>query len=69
MAPGLKRKLDYSDIVAIPDDGNRYELVRGELFVNPAPSPMHQRLSKRLQSQLENYFEARSIGEVFNAPA
>jgi Uma2 family endonuclease len=29
---------------------------------------MHQRISKRLQRQLENYFEARSIGEVFAAP-
>jgi hypothetical protein len=23
----------------LPDDGNKYELVRGELFVTPAPSP------------------------------
>ena len=68
MASGLKRKLDYSDIQAAPDDGKRYELVQGDLFVNPAPSPIHQRISKRLQRQLEDYFEARSIGEVFDAP-
>jgi Uma2 family endonuclease len=64
----LKRKLDYSDLLATPDDGKRHELVRGDLFVNPSPSPMHQRVSKRLQRQLEDYFEDRSIGEVFNAP-
>lgn len=68
MAPELRRKLDYSDIAAAPDDGKRYELLQGELFVNPAPSPIHQRISKRLQRQLENYFETRSIGEVFAAP-
>ncbi len=68
MSHGLKRKLDYSDIRAIPPDGKRYELVQGELLVNPAPSPMHQRVSMRLLRQLQDYFEDRSIGEVFCAP-
>jgi Uma2 family endonuclease len=68
MAPELKRKLDYSDLVASPDDGKRYELVHGDLYVNPSPSPLHQRVSKRLERMLTDYFEERSIGEVFNAP-
>ena len=33
MSHGLKRKLDYSDIAATPNDGKRYELIRGELLV------------------------------------
>ena len=65
---GLNRKLDYSDYAAIPDDGKRYEVLEGSLFVTPAPSPIHQRVSKRLQRQLEAYFEERSLGEVFDAP-
>jgi len=68
VGPELKRKLDYSDYVAAPDDGKRYEIVRGDLYVTPSPSPMHQRVSRRLQRQLEGYFHAQSIGEVFNAP-
>ncbi len=64
----MNRKLDYSDYAAIPDDGKRYELLEGSLFVTPAPSPIHQRVSKRLQRQLEDYFEARSLAEVFDAP-
>jgi Uma2 family endonuclease len=68
VAPELKRKLDYSDYVATPDDGKRYEIVEGDLYVTPSPSPMHQRVSRRLQRQLESYFHERSIGEVFNAP-
>lgn len=68
MAPELKRELDYSDYEATPDDGNRYEILRGDLYVTPAPTPYHQRASKRLQRQLESYFEERSLGEVFNAP-
>lgn len=68
MAPELRRKLDYSDYVVMPDDGKLYEILDGNLFVNPSPSPMHQRVSRRLQTQLETFFHGRSIGEVFDAP-
>jgi len=68
MASELKRKLDYSDLQTTPDDGKRYELVRGDLLVTPSPTPVHQRVSKRLQAVLMEYFEGRAIGEVFDAP-
>jgi Uma2 family endonuclease len=68
MATDLTRKLDYDDYARLPDDGNRYEILDGELCVTPAPSPLHQRVSKRLQRALEAYFETRGLGEVFNAP-
>jgi Uma2 family endonuclease len=68
MAPEPRRKFDYSYIQATPNDGKRYELVDGELLVNPSPSPIHQRVSRRLQRQLEDYFHVRNLGEVFNAP-
>jgi len=68
VSPELKRKLDYSDLLVTPDDGKRYELVRGDLYVTPSASPVHQRVSKRLVRLLVDYFEARSIGEVFQAP-
>ncbi|MGI9078717.1 MAG: hypothetical protein ACR2G6_15515 [Gemmatimonadaceae bacterium] len=29
-------------VQAIPDDGNRYEVIDGELFVTPAPAFKHQ---------------------------
>ena len=31
------------DLDALPDDGNRYELVDGQLLVTPSPVRMHQR--------------------------
>jgi Uma2 family endonuclease len=69
MVTRLKRKLDYEDYARLPsDDGKRYEVLDGALYVTPAPSPLHQRLSKRLQRRLEDYFEVRGLGEVFNAP-
>ena len=68
MPAELKRKLDYSDLVGTLDDGRRYELVHGDLLVTPSPTPVHQRISKRLELLFVDYFERRSIGEVFHAP-
>jgi Uma2 family endonuclease len=68
VAIGVKHILDYDDYAAIPPDGKRYELLKGDLHVTPAPSPRHQWVSKKLQRQLEDYFEVRGIGRVFNAP-
>ena len=36
--------------------------------MTPAPSPIHQRVSRRLQRILEDYFHSRGLGEVFDAP-
>jgi Uma2 family endonuclease len=68
MAQGFVQKLEYRDLADTPDDCRRYELLDGALFVTPSPRPLHQRVSKRLQRQLEAYFEDRGLGEVFNAP-
>lgn len=68
MAQGLIHKLEYSDLAHTPDDCRRYELLDGALFVTPSPRPLHQRVSKRLQRQLEAYFEDTGLAEVFNAP-
>ena len=68
MAPELKRKLDYSDLAVTPDDGKRYEIIEGDLYVTPSPSPVHQRVSARLFIRLMEYFDRRGIGEVFYAP-
>lgn len=59
MATRLRRKLGYEDYARIPHDGKRHEILDGELYVTPAPTPLHQRLSKRLQRRLEDHFEAQ----------
>jgi Uma2 family endonuclease len=66
--PGLKRKLDYSDLQLTPDDGRRYELERGDLLVTPSPSLRHQRACRELFVQLMSYFHGRRLAEVFFAP-
>ena len=54
---------------ALPDDGNRYEVVHGELLVTPAPRLWHQKLVGRLQAALDVYLQRELVGEVLTAPA
>jgi Uma2 family endonuclease len=37
-----------SDLEAMPEDGQQYELIDGSLHVTPAPTPLHQLASARL---------------------
>jgi Uma2 family endonuclease len=61
------RDLDWTveRINALPDDGNRYEVIDGERFVTPAPTIRHQTASVLLAGLLLEY--ARSIGQVLLA--
>ncbi len=54
---------------ALPDDGKRYEVLDGELFVTPAPSAPHQRAVGRLFAMLDAYVREYGLGEVFLSPA
>ena len=55
--------------MALPEEeGRHYELIEGELFVNPAPLLKHQRILRRLLSALDRYFEEHGGGEVFCSP-
>ena len=54
---------------ALPDDGNRYEVVDGELLVTPAPTRPHQRAVGLLYSALDQYVRTLGIGEALTSPA
>ncbi len=68
MARETERLLDYDDYAAMPAVGRRHEILAGIEYVTSSPSMPHQWASKKLQRQLEDYFEARGLGRVFNAP-
>lgn len=63
---GLKTRLDYGDYCAIPANGNRYELIDGEVHVTPAPSPLHQELIGNLFVALREHF--RPPTKVYVSP-
>lgn len=61
------RPLTYEDLVHIPADGKRYEIIGGELVVTAAPMKKHQKLSKRLADVLYEQ-EKAGLGEMYYAP-
>lgn len=56
----------YSEYARLPDDGNRYEVLDGEVLVTPAPSPHHQQVVFRLQVRLHEYLRRGEAGWVFH---
>lgn len=53
------------DLERLPDDGNRYEILHGELFVTPMPVKWHQRVAARLSGRLSNWCDANPGWEYF----
>jgi Uma2 family endonuclease len=54
---------------ALPEDGNRYETVHGELLVTPAPRMWHQEVVDRVRDGLKGYLARHPQWHVFSAPA
>src|SRR5947209_19120469 len=45
----------YADYLRLPDDGCRYEVIRGHLYVTPAPVYDHQRVVTRFSAALTQF--------------
>lgn len=61
-------KLTYEDFCALPDDGKRYEILDGDLYMSPSPITVHQRIVGRLYSILDEHARKKGLGEAFVAP-
>jgi Uma2 family endonuclease len=61
-------KFTYKDLQEMPDDGKRYQLIDGELYVTPSPNRAHQRAVGNLYVLLRERFEKPGLGEVYLAP-
>lgn len=53
---------------ALPDDGKRYEVIDGELFVTPAPSWRHGDAVLALVRRLDPYLREHRLGHLKIAP-
>ena len=58
-----------AEMVRVPDDGNRYEVVDGELLVTPVPAELRQRAVTLPAFELGLYARARGGFEALVSPA
>lgn len=68
MAAKIEPLLTVADLDACPDDGNRYELIEGELFVSRAPALPHQLVLQNLLLDFGNYLKANPLGTLVPGP-
>jgi Uma2 family endonuclease len=58
-------KLTYEDLVKLPDDDKRHEIIDGVHYVMSSPVLRHQRVVRRLGISIGNFVDATGSGEVF----
>jgi len=58
----------WEDYLRLPDDGQRYEIVEGVLYVTAAPTFDHQFSAFELAAELRGFVKARRLGLVLVAP-
>ena len=52
----------------LPDDGNRYEVIDGVLYMTTAPSSSHQRIVRQIVLMLYQQIDLSGLGETLFAP-
>jgi Uma2 family endonuclease len=68
MTATTTRRYAYADLQHTPDDGNRYEIIGGELIVSAAPLVLHQRFLYLLARRFGDHVDRRRLGRVYFAP-
>ena len=60
--------LTYEDYCEIPEDGNRYEVIRGSLFMSPTPFIRHQQIVTSLGGLLYRFVKDVGAGIALVSP-
>ncbi len=58
----------YDDYAALPEDGQRYEIVNGVLIMAPAPTPEHQSIEIRIGYYLFPHVDLAGAGRLIPSP-
>src|SRR5919204_863818 len=54
------KRMSVAEFMALPNDGNRHELVRGELRVMPPPHSRHGRVEAAVMAAIDRYLDDRA---------
>ena len=65
----IQREWTVGEVRALPDDGQRYEVVDGALLVSPSPRLLHQEAVGELLARIKAYLAGARAGYAFAAPA
>jgi Uma2 family endonuclease len=68
MAAKVEPLMTVEDLDAMPEDGNRYEVIEGELFVSRAPGLPHQIVSVNIVYEFKKYLDQQPLGIVVATP-
>lgn len=64
----IAEKFTSADLAVMPDDGKRYEIIEGELYVSRQPSAEHQFTCGQLFRFLQEWSERAGLGVALTAP-
>ena len=62
------RRWTYDEFARLPNDGNRYEVIGGELYVTASPYPIHQEVTGRLSDLLRPLVARHRLGRAIPGP-
>jgi len=63
-----KEEWTYADYLKLPDDGRRYEIIEGVLYVSNAPNIDHQFTVVEMVYQMKHFVTQNQLGYVLTAP-
>lgn len=58
----------YAEYARLPDDGRRYEIIDGVLYVAPSPNTSHQDAARWFVYYLTQHVHLAGRGRIFSAP-
>ena len=67
--PAPSRRWTRDEVLALPDDRMRYELVDGELLVTPSPRALHQLAVTALMQEIGPFVRTQGVGYLLSSPA
>lgn len=68
MTTQIQPLLTIADLDCTPDDGNKYELIEGEIYMSRAPSLTHQIVLRNFLMAMSLYLTDNPIGVVVPGP-
>ena len=68
MVASVQERLTSQDYRSLPETGQQFQLIEGDLYMAPAPNRLHQDISRNLALRISNHLEQQPVGKLYLAP-